>query len=103
MNRALADVIGRLRLLELGDMVEETMEQGDGCAQAAEQAAEADIRLLMQRGDRDEILETMIVGTVLGDALVATLRRIAQVEISGRHCKGDAEGREPERSETEEA
>ncbi len=100
--RALADVIGRLRLLGLGDMVEETVEQDDGYARAAEKVAEADIRLLMQRGDRDEILETMIVGTVLGDALFTTLRRIAQVEISGRHFKGDAEGREQKRPETEE-
>ena len=47
-----------------------------------------DIRLLMRRGDRDEILETMVVGTVLGDALFEILRRIAQVEVSGREFKG---------------
>ncbi|MEU5156683.1 MerR family transcriptional regulator [Glycomyces sp. NPDC021274] len=82
--RTLADVIGRLRLLGLADLVEHE----DRYALAAEQVAEADIRLLMQRGDRDEILEAMIVGTVLGDALFTTLRRIAQVEVSGREFKG---------------
>jgi DNA-binding transcriptional MerR regulator len=76
----LADVIGRLRLLGLDDMVGLV----DQYAEAAQSVAEADLRLLSTREDRDEILETMIVGTVLGDALVSALRRIAQVEISGR-------------------
>jgi len=86
--KTLADVIGRLRLLGLSDLVEQ-----DRYALAAEQVAEADIRLLSRREDRDEILETMIVGTVLGDALFTTLRRIAQVEISGREFKGPEEHR----------
>ncbi|MDN3239080.1 MerR family transcriptional regulator [Glycomyces tritici] len=91
--RTLADVIGRLRLLGLADMVEHE----DRYALAAEQVAEADIHLLMQREERDEILETMIVGTVLGDALLTTLRRIAQVEISGRDIKGpDHDRADPE-------
>ncbi|MCC3762939.1 MerR family transcriptional regulator [Glycomyces sp. TRM65418] len=76
----LADVIGRLRLLGMDDMVDRI----DQYARAAETVAEADLRLLFTRDDRDEILETMIVGTVLGDALLSALRRIAQVEISGR-------------------
>lgn len=65
--------------------------------------AEADIRLLMKREDRDEILETMIVGTALGDALLTTLRRIAQVEISGRQFNGNAERPEAEPPQAEEA
>jgi hypothetical protein len=91
--KTLADVIGRLRLLGLADLVEHE----DRYALAAEQVAEADIHLLMQREERDEILETMIVGTVLGDALLTTLRRIAQVEISGRDIKGpDRDPTDPE-------
>jgi DNA-binding transcriptional MerR regulator len=53
-------------------------------ARAAEAVAEADLRLLSTREDRDEILGTMIVGAVLGDALLAALRHISQVEISAR-------------------
>lgn len=90
----LADVIGRMRLLGVSDLVE----YEDRYALAAEQVAEADIRLLSKREGRDEILEAMIVGTVLGDALLATLRRIAQVEISGREFKGP-EAHRPEREE----
>ncbi|WP_205327786.1 MerR family transcriptional regulator [Glycomyces sp. YM15] len=96
--RALADVIGRLELFGIGDLAE----LEDRYARAAEQVAEADIRLLMLREDRDEILETMIVGTVLGDALFEILRRIAQVEISGREFKRDAQGTEAKQREHKE-
>jgi hypothetical protein len=82
--RALADVVARLEFFGIGDLAE----LEDRYARAAEQVAEADIRLLMRRGDRDEILETMVVGTVLGDALFEILRRLAQVEVSGREFKG---------------
>jgi len=82
--RALADAIGRLRELGLSDMVD----LGGEYAQAAEIVADFDIRLLATRTERDEILEAMIVGTVLGDAVFAALRRIAQVEISGRTFQG---------------
>ncbi|HEX2143723.1 MAG TPA: MerR family transcriptional regulator [Glycomyces sp.] len=92
--RDLAEVIGRLRLLGLGDMIE----QDDNYSRAAELVAEADIRRLRAREDRDEILETMIIGSVLGDALFSRLRRIAQIEISGRHFKRSVEEPESERS-----
>lgn len=80
---SLADVIGRLRELGLADMVDMTGEY----ARAAEIVAEFDIRLLGTREERDEILEAMVVGTVLGDAIFEALRRLAQVEISGRSFK----------------
>ncbi|PRY56216.1 MerR family transcriptional regulator [Glycomyces artemisiae] len=76
----LADAIGRLRELGLGDMVDMTGEY----ARAAEIVAEFDLALLQMRSDRDEILEAMVVGTVLGDAIFEALRRIAQVEVSSR-------------------
>ncbi|MEU5874988.1 MerR family transcriptional regulator [Glycomyces sp. NPDC047369] len=76
----LADAIGRLRELGLSDMVDLTGEY----ARAAEIVAEFDLKLLQMRSDRDEILEAMVVGTVLGDAIFEALRRIAQVEVSSR-------------------
>jgi DNA-binding transcriptional MerR regulator len=94
---ALADVIARLDYFGISDLAE----LEDRYARAAEQVAEADIRLLLLREDREEILETMIVGTVLGDALFEVLRRIAQIEISGREFKLDAERPEAKQSERE--
>lgn len=76
----LADAIGRLRALGLADMVDVAGEY----ARAAEIVAEFDLSLLATRKERDEILEAMVVGTVLGDAIFEALRRIAQVEVSAR-------------------
>lgn len=47
-------------------------------AQAAELIAKADLEALTTRENPDSIAELMVVGTVLGDALLAGLRRLAQ-------------------------
>lgn len=47
-------------------------------ADAAATAAEADLRALTHREGRDAVAELMVVGTVLGDPLLAGLRRLAQ-------------------------
>ncbi|MQY05420.1 MerR family transcriptional regulator [Actinomadura macrotermitis] len=52
-------------------------------AEAARLVAEADIAALQARSGRDETLETMIIGMVLGDALFRTLRRLEQTRLSG--------------------
>jgi len=51
-------------------------------AEAAERVAEADLGAVGLRDDRAERVESVVVGTVLGDALFAGLRRIAQEHIS---------------------
>lgn len=86
----LADAIGRLREFGLVDMVDLTGEY----ARAAQIVAEFDIRLLGDFEERDEILEAMVVGSVVGDAIFEALRRIAQVEISGRIFQRGEELRE---------
>ncbi|THV32142.1 MerR family transcriptional regulator [Glycomyces paridis] len=89
----LADAIGRLRELGLADMVDMTGEY----ARAAEIVAEFDLALLATRREPDEILEAMVVGTVLGDAIFEALRRIAQVEVSARvFQRGQRNTEEPE-------
>lgn len=50
----------------------------DGYAEAAEQAARRDHDLVAGIDDLDEILKIVVVGTVLGERLLATLRRLAQ-------------------------
>lgn len=45
---------------------------------AAQQLAKADILALQSRHDTESVTELMVAGTVLGDGLVAGLRRIAQ-------------------------
>lgn len=50
--------------------------------EAALLVAEADLDLVEQRATRDEKAETVVVGTALGDALFAALRRAAQEHVS---------------------
>ncbi|HEU5126431.1 MAG TPA: hypothetical protein VFU12_00460 [Glycomyces sp.] len=60
-------------------------------ARAARIVAETDLELLAAKEGRDEVIETMIVGTVLGDALFAAMRRIAHTEVSGKRFKSAPE------------
>lgn len=56
----------------------------DRYAAAALLAAEADLDEIETRPDRETKAETVVVGTVLGDALFAALRRAAQEHITAR-------------------
>ncbi|WP_026922646.1 MerR family transcriptional regulator [Glycomyces arizonensis] len=81
--KALADVIGTLRLLGL----EALIDRADDYAGAARIVAETDIEMLAAQTDRDAVLESMIIGTVIGDAFFAAMRRLAHIELSGRRFK----------------
>ena len=52
---------------------------------AAEIVAEADLTAVSVATDRADMVETVVVGTVLGDSLFAGLRRIAQERASDAH------------------
>lgn len=56
----------------------------DAYAEAAERVAGADLEYVAHRGERDELVESVVVGTVLGDAVFAALRRLAHVDASGK-------------------
>jgi DNA-binding transcriptional MerR regulator len=51
-------------------------------ASAAASIARADVAALTSRDRPDAIAELMVIGTVLGDALVAGLRRLAQESVT---------------------
>lgn len=51
-------------------------------AESADRVAAADIAALAQLGSTDNIVEGAVVGTVLGDSLLAALRRLAHAEAS---------------------
>ncbi|WP_280357700.1 MerR family transcriptional regulator [Nocardia otitidiscaviarum] len=57
-------------------------------AAAADRVAAADIDGVARLGATEAIVEGAIVGTVLGDALLATLRRVAHAEISRKRFGG---------------
>ncbi|MGV9305155.1 MULTISPECIES: MerR family transcriptional regulator [unclassified Nonomuraea] len=54
----------------------------DAYAAAADRIAAVDLGVLGPADDRERAMELVVVATSLGDALVAALRRIAQVERS---------------------
>ncbi|MGV9328959.1 MerR family transcriptional regulator [Streptosporangium sandarakinum] len=64
----------------------------DEYARAAELIARADVAAVAERTDLEGMVELVVVGTSLGDALVAALRRIAQAEVSARLFGDDSEG-----------
>lgn len=57
----------------------------DAYARAAERIAETDLAPITALTDRADRAEAALVGTVLGDALIAALRRMAQESVSARH------------------
>ncbi|MFG2990809.1 MerR family transcriptional regulator [Streptomyces sp. NPDC048257] len=56
----------------------------DEYAEAAERVARADLGYAARRTDREDLVEAVVVGTVVGDAMFAALRRMAQVDVSSR-------------------
>ncbi|MFJ2749532.1 MULTISPECIES: MerR family transcriptional regulator [unclassified Streptomyces] len=56
----------------------------DDYADAAEQVARVDLEYTARRVDREDLVEAVVVGTVVGDAMFAALRRMAQVDASSR-------------------
>lgn len=61
-------------------------------AEAADRAAEADMLAVRRAGDRASAAETALVGTVLGDTLLAALRRMAQESRSARMLEPGSAG-----------
>ncbi|WP_030718788.1 MerR family transcriptional regulator [Streptomyces sp. NRRL F-2580] len=56
----------------------------DDYAEAAERVGRADLDYTARRVAREDLVEAVVVGTVLGDAVFAALRRMAQVDASAR-------------------
>jgi DNA-binding transcriptional MerR regulator len=56
----------------------------DGYADVAEKIADAEVRCVLDRPDVESILEGVVIGTTLGDMLLAALRRLAEADASAR-------------------
>jgi len=76
----LAEVIATLRALGQ----EDCLALVDTYADAVEGLAEADVQMVYRRPDRDSMLEGVVVGTILGDAMLAALRRLAHANASAK-------------------
>ncbi|WP_336321629.1 MerR family transcriptional regulator [Streptomyces lavendofoliae] len=67
------------------------LEMLDDYADAAERVARADLAYVARNARREDLVESAVVGTVLGDAVLAALRRLAHVDASAR-AYGDGRG-----------
>jgi DNA-binding transcriptional MerR regulator len=56
----------------------------DRYADAAQDLAEAEVRCVLSRPNVESILEGVVIGTTLGDTMLAALRRLAQADVSSR-------------------
>ncbi|MEU8078404.1 MerR family transcriptional regulator [Catellatospora citrea] len=74
----LADAIAALR--ELGQ--EDMLAMVDGYAEATERLAVEEVGLVLARADRAAMVEGVVTGTVLGEAVLTALRRLAQEHTS---------------------
>lgn len=70
----------------------------DQYARATEQIAEADLGALVDVPGRDARAEFALVATVLGDTLLAALRRMAQEHVSAKHFPPHQPSRQGEQS-----
>ena len=76
----LAEVIAAFRQLGEGELLEKLDEYAAG----VERLAAADLAFVRRRGEPDAIVRSAVIGTLLGDALIAALRRLAQENVSAR-------------------
>ncbi|MFB8023323.1 MerR family transcriptional regulator [Streptomyces rubiginosohelvolus] len=73
----------------------------DVYADAAEPIARADLDYVQRRVAREDLVESVVVGTVLGEAMFGALRRLAHIDVSFRrfespeHLSGPVEPVEP--------
>jgi DNA-binding transcriptional MerR regulator len=79
----LTGVLAALRDLGQGDL----LSLADAYAGPAEQIAGADLAVIQARPTLDSQLEGVIIGTVLGDTLLAALRRLAEENASAAQVR----------------
>ncbi|GGL70926.1 MerR family transcriptional regulator [Streptomyces fumigatiscleroticus] len=82
-NPAVADLakaLAALTRLGHGSFVEVL----DDYADAAEQVARADLAYVDRRGAVEDRVESVVIGTVLGEAVFSALRRLAHVDASAK-------------------
>lgn len=76
----LTQVLATLHSLGQDDLVELL----DHYADAAERLADAEVRCVLSRPDIESVLEGVVIGTTLGDTILAAVRRLAQANASAR-------------------
>ncbi|GAA3848589.1 MerR family transcriptional regulator [Saccharothrix violaceirubra] len=90
--QALVDVLAAARDVGHDRFIDHLDRYVDACMTMAE----ADVEYAFMAKTRDTSFENVVIGTVLGDAVVAAVRRLAQAEVSGRTLGEVKDEDEPE-------
>ncbi|PVD00544.1 MerR family transcriptional regulator [Streptomyces sp. CS090A] len=85
---SLAGVIAALRRVGHGGLVDLLEVYAD----AAEVIARADLDYVQRKVAREELVESVVVGTVLGEAMFGALRRLAHEDVSVQRYESRAAG-----------
>jgi hypothetical protein len=80
------DAVAALRVLGQEDMLTMMSTYAD----VAQQVAGQEVDLVIARGAPDRMVEGVITGTILGEALLNALRRLAQQDASARRLVSPA-------------
>ncbi|MFE6698181.1 MerR family transcriptional regulator [Streptomyces sp. NPDC057718] len=83
---SLAEVLAALRRAGHGGYIDLL----DLYADAAEPVARADLDYVQRRVAREDLVESVVVGTVLGEAMFGALRRLAHIDVSFRRFESPA-------------
>ena len=75
-----ADAVAAMRALGQDDLLKAL----DTYADAAERVAEHEVDLVIARGDPARMVEGVVTGTILGEVLLTSLRRLAQQAASAK-------------------
>jgi DNA-binding transcriptional MerR regulator len=78
-----ADALAAIRALGQDDLAD----LADTYAEVAERVAEEEVALVVAREDPVRMVEGVVVGTILGEALLNALRRLAQQDASARRLR----------------
>lgn len=86
-NPSVASVVEAIAVMyDLG--LEHLLDRLDVYAESAERVAAADLEMIGRLAESDAILESAVVGTVLGEVVLDGLRRLAHADASGRMFPG---------------
>lgn len=72
-----------------GDFATEVL---DEYARAAEHVAAVDLGYVGRRAGREDLVETVVIGTVLGEAVFSAARRMAHQDASARMYGKEGDG-----------
>ena len=79
-RQLLAEALAAVNSLGRADLLAKL----DDYAEAAERIGAADVELVLGRPDLESMLEAVVIGTVIGDAILAALRRLVEEDVSAR-------------------